>query len=144
MYIWKSIFKQILVSAELRLHTCTNFLPFFVQYFESIWGDFLNQNSEHISPILSGLMSRMVVWWLLFDRIFCKRNKVGSWIGFYFIFHFALALRICWNNSGVVHKLCWQDFGFLWPPTPLRWHFLHYECWQKANIFGLPTPPLLF
>ena len=28
---------------------------------------------------------------------------------------------------------------FFWPPTPLRWHFLPYECWQKVNIFGLPT-----
>ena len=24
---------------------------------------------------------------------------------------------------GAVHKLCWQDFSFSWPPTPLRWHF---------------------
>ena len=44
---------------------------------------------------------------------------------------------------GVVHKLRWQDFGFFWPPTPLRWHFLPYECWQKVDIFGLPTPVLL-
>ena len=36
---------------------------------------------------------------------------------------------------GVVHKLRWQDFDFL---TPLRWHFLWYECWQKADIFGPP------
>ena len=40
---------------------------------------------------------------------------------------------------GVVHKLCWQDFGFSWPPTHLRWHFLWYESWQKVDIFGLPT-----
>ena len=41
---------------------------------------------------------------------------------------------------GVVHKLRWQDFGFFWPPIPLRWHFLPYERWQKVEIFGPPTP----
>ena len=23
-------------------------------------------------------------------------------------------------------------FDIFWPPTPLRWHFLHCECWQKS------------
>ena len=41
--------------------------------------------------------------------------------------------------QGVVHKLRWQDFGFFWPPTPLRWQFLRYERWQKVDIFGPPT-----
>ena len=40
---------------------------------------------------------------------------------------------------GVVHKLRWQDFGFSWPPTPLRWQFLSYKRWQKLDIFGPPT-----
>ena len=31
----------------------------------------------------------------------------------------------------VVHKPRWQDFGFSWPPTPLRWYFLWYKRWQK-------------
>jgi hypothetical protein len=44
------------------------------------------------------------------------------------------------KDLGVVHKLCWPDFGFLWPPIPLCWHFLPYEHWQKVHIFGLPTP----
>ena len=117
---------------------------FFGQYFESIWGDFLNQNSEHISPILSGLMSRMVVWWLLFDRIFCKRNKVGSWIGFYFIFHFALALRICWNTLGVVHKLRWQDFGFLPPKYPPPLTFSTLWMLTKSQHFWTTNPPSSF
>ena len=43
------------------------------------------------------------------------------------------------NNLGVVHKLRWQDFGFFWPPTPLGWHFLWYERWQKVDIFGSTT-----
>ena len=49
------------------------------------------------------------------------------------------------SGLGVVHKLCWQDFGFFWPPTPLCWHFLWYERWQNIDIFGPPTylPPLL-
>ena len=28
--------------------------------------------------------------------------------------------------------------GFFWPPTPLRWHFLPYERWQKVD-----PPPLV-
>ena len=40
---------------------------------------------------------------------------------------------------GVVHKLRWQDFGFFWPPTPLRWHLLQYERWQKVDILRPPT-----
>ena len=41
---------------------------------------------------------------------------------------------------GCVHKLRRQDFGFFWPPTPLRWHFLWYECWQKWTFLDhLPT-----
>ena len=28
-------------------------------------------------------------------------------------------------------------------PPYLCWHFLPYERWQKVNIFGLPTSPLL-
>ena len=40
----------------------------------------------------------------------------------------------------VVHKLRLQDFGFFWPPTPLRLHFLWYECLQKVDILDhLPT-----
>ena len=40
---------------------------------------------------------------------------------------------------GVVHKLRWQGFGFFLPPTPLRWHFLCYERWQKVDILRPPT-----
>jgi hypothetical protein len=32
-----------------------------------------------------------------------------------------------------VHKLRWQDFGFFWPPTLLRWHLLCY----KLKIFSI-------
>ena len=37
---------------------------------------------------------------------------------------------------------CWQKlrFGFFWPPTPLRLHFLWYKSLQKVNFFDhLPT-----
>ena len=39
----------------------------------------------------------------------------------------------------VVHKLCWHDFGFFWPPTPLCWHFLWTKRWQRVDIFGPPS-----
>ena len=29
------------------------------------------------------------------------------------------------------------------PPTPMRWLFLLYKRWQKVNIFGPPTYPVL-
>ena len=45
--------------------------------------------------------------------------------------------RLLVNGPRVVHKLRRQDFGFFWPPIPLPWHFLPYECWQKVDIFGL-------
>ena len=46
--------------------------------------------------------------------------------------------KIC-KQLGGVHKLRLQDFGFFWPPTPLRLHFLWYERLQKVDIFGPPT-----
>jgi hypothetical protein len=44
-----------------------------------------------------------------------------------------------WTTLGDVHKLLWQVFGFFWPPTPLRWHFLPYKTWH----FWTTSPPLL-
>ena len=41
-----------------------------------------------------------------------------------------------WKILGGIHKLRWQVFGFF---LTLHWHFLHYKCWQKVNIFGLLT-----
>jgi hypothetical protein len=40
----------------------------------------------------------------------------------------------------VVHKLRGKVFGFLRPPTPLRWHFVWYERWQKVSAY---PPPLV-
>ena len=31
-------------------------------------------------------------------------------------------------------------FGFFWPPTPLRWHFLWYKRWPKVDIFDHLPP----
>ena len=45
----------------------------------------------------------------------------------------------CSRILRVVHRLRWQAFGFFWPPTPLRWHFLRYKRWQKVDILGQPT-----
>ena len=56
--------------------------------------------------------------------------------------HFPLILLMA-SCLGVVHKLCWQDFGFFWPPKyPLHWHFLPYEHRQKRHNFlhTLPSP----
>ena len=30
-------------------------------------------------------------------------------------------------------------FWLFWPPTPLCWHFLWYDCWQKVDILRPPT-----
>ena len=41
---------------------------------------------------------------------------------------------LTWKKKlGVVHKLRWQDLCFFWPPTPLCWHILWYERWQKVH-----------
>ena len=50
-----------------------------------------------------------------------------------------------WGIGGLGAFTSYVDkvFGFFWPPAPLPkylcWHFLPYNCWQKVNIFGLPT-----
>ena len=43
---------------------------------------------------------------------------------------------LTWTN---IHKLRWQVFGFVWPPTPLCWQFRPYESWH----FWTTYPPLL-
>ena len=49
--------------------------------------------------------------------------------------HFPLILLMV-SCLEVFHKICWQNFGFFWPPTPLP-HFLPY----KHNFWT--TYPLL-
>ena len=56
----------------------------------------------------------------------------------YFL-HFFYRFHDCLSIKGAVHKLRWQDFGFFWPPTHLRLHFLPYKRWRKIDILGLPT-----
>ena len=49
------------------------------------------------------------------------------------------------SELGGVHKLCWQDFVFFWPPTPLRWHFIPYKSWQILTFLDyLPSEPTSF
>ena len=42
------------------------------------------------------------------------------------------------NVSGSFYKF----LAYFDPLPPLPWHFLPYKCWQKVDIFELPT--LLF
>ena len=45
------------------------------------------------------------------------------------------------GNIRVIYKLRWQDFGFFWPPTPLRWHFLWCVCVRLfLQIFKIVRP----
>ena len=41
-----------------------------------------------------------------------------------FVLYLYFKNKISRDIQGVIHKLRWQFFGFFWPPTPLRWHFL--------------------
>ena len=74
-----------------------------------------------------------------------RKKLLCSKTNFFLHIIWTLFIVTCWSRDDlrVVHKLHWQDFGFFWQPTPLCWHFLLYECWQKVHIFGLPTPLLL-
>ena len=66
-------------------------------------------------------------------------NEIFIWFLLFIMLYRFINLEYIWR--GVVHKLRWQNFDFFWPSTPLRWHFLPpYECWQKVDLFGSPTP----
>ena len=44
-------------------------------------------------------------------------------------------------SLGGVHKLRLSTrFGFFWPPTPLRLHFVWYKSLQKVNLFDHLPP----
>ena len=36
-------------------------------------------------------------------------------------------INFLYKKLGVIHKQCWQVFGFFWPPTHLCLHFLPYK-----------------
>ena len=47
--------------------------------------------------------------------------------------------KILFLHKGLFTNYVNKILAFFWPPTPLCWHFLWYECWQKVDIFGPPT-----
>ena len=83
-------------GGNVSLKKCFDFIwhyPKLPQVPQNLSAKFVCQSQKGLDFNKKGFVGRpysvlrMVVWWLLFDRIFCKRNKVRYRIGFYFIFH---------------------------------------------------------
>ena len=49
----------------------------------------------------------------------------------------------CLFLLGAIHKLRWQDFGFFWPPTPLRDIFYFMNVDKKSTFLNYLRPPPL-
>ena len=126
--------------------------------------DFKVQNSTYslqgtTNLVRDSLCSQEHILWnskqCFFDGFRTKRLMTESktWVGLpSLVWNFNPIIR-CWERDltkqGGIHKLHWKIWAFFDHLPPLRWDILLYKCWQKVNIFGLPTstttyPPRLF
>ena len=134
--MWKKLVKQIgenvwWIRSRIRLFLCifNRFSLPLVHWSERNMVFRVPISSEgHDFKFLSKLIDNRYQIFSTWNKYYCFKIIIGA--------QHLLTL-------GVVHNIRWQNFGFFWPPTPLCWHFLPYECWQKVEIFGQLTPLLL-
>ena len=130
----------------IRSSTFTNFLydvrvSIFTFSFMTL--EFLNCFISYI------IFSRYyLIFWLQF---FLNYSSNSHFFYFFELLWFCACSHGYYLRSGLKPKVSFlpkpkfhfQRFWLVSPPTPLRWHFLPYKSWQKADIFILPSRLLL-
>ena len=115
---WNSQWGQI-----FKMFTLAFYLPRF--FFK--WASFLVLQTINNSKFK---FSRAILW---------KKLYLFDWLK-----NFNVTKKLFSTNQsllfGGVQKLRWHVFGFFWPPTHLRLHFLWYESLQKVDFFDHLPP----
>ena len=73
-----------------------------------------------------------------------KKILVNEWYIFRYCISTVSSTVECQIDVRGRSQITLTRFWLFWPPTPLRWHFLSYENWQKGQHFWTTySPPLV-